>query len=96
MDRTAFEAGLARDGYTPVSVSMEPNKINAEHLHPFDARLLVLEGSMTVTREDGPTRTYAAGEIFEMPRGTKHAEIAGETGATYLAGRRFPVRDAAQ
>jgi quercetin dioxygenase-like cupin family protein len=95
MDRTTFEAELTRDGYTVVSVAMKPNAVNPEHVHPFDARLLVTVGAMTVVREGAPTRTYNAGETFEMPVGTKHSESAGEAGAAYIAGRRNPARETA-
>ena len=90
MERTEFEAALVRDGFTVVSVTMQPNAINPEHMHPFDARLLVAEGSMTVAREGAPTRTYQAGETYEMPVGCRHSETAGEAGAIYVAGRLVP------
>ena len=91
MDKATFETELTRDGFTIVSVSMKPNTTNPEHVHPFDARLLVTEGAMTIVRDGAPTRTYNAGETFEMPVGTKHSESAGEAGAVYVAGRRMPV-----
>ena len=90
MDRTTFEAELTRDGFTIVSVTMQPDAVNPEHVHPFDARLLVTDGAMTIVREGAATRTYAAGETFEMPVGTRHSETAGAAGATYVAGRRVP------
>lgn len=96
MDRTTFEAGLTRDGFTVVSVTMQPNAVNPQHVHPFDARLLVTEGAMTIARDGAPTRTYTAGETFEMPSGTKHSETAGDSGAVYVAGRRVPAREMAQ
>lgn len=88
MDRDAFEAALSRDGYQIVTNTMEPNKVNAEHAHSFDARLLVVAGAMTIARDGHPTRTYAVGETFEMPHGCRHSETAGPDGATYIAGRR--------
>lgn len=88
MDRATFEAELARDGYTPVAITMKPHSVNPEHVHPFDARILVTEGSMTIVRDGAATRIYAVGETFEMPKGTKHSETAGDAGAAYLAGRR--------
>ena len=91
MDRATFEAALTRDGFEIVSVAMKPGAINPEHVHPFDARLLVVEGAMTIGREDAGQRTYAAGETFEMPVGTRHSETAGPAGATYVAGRRVPA-----
>jgi quercetin dioxygenase-like cupin family protein len=91
MDRPTFEAGLTREGFEIVTNAMKPNAVNAEHAHSFDARLLVVEGAMTIVRDGAPIRTYAVGETFEMPAGTRHSEAAGEAGATYVAGRRAPV-----
>jgi len=90
MDRATFEAALTRDGFQIVSVTMQPDAVNPTHVHPFDARLLVVEGAMTIDREDAPARAYAMGETFEMPSGTHHSETAGAAGATYVAGRRAP------
>jgi len=92
MDRATFEAGLTREGYEIVTNTMKPSIVNPEHAHSFDARLLVVEGAMTIVRDGAPTRTYAVGEIFEMPAGTRHSETAGEAGATYVVGRRAPVK----
>jgi quercetin dioxygenase-like cupin family protein len=88
MDRTAFEAALARDGYTEtVERTLPPDEATPDHTHPFDARLLILSGSLTYGTGD-TRQTYQAGESFEVTRGTLHAEIAGLEGASYLAGRR--------
>jgi quercetin dioxygenase-like cupin family protein len=70
---------------------MEPNAVNPEHAHEFDARLLVLEGAMTIT-VDGSERTYRAGDTFTMTAGCRHSERAGHEGARYLAGRRYSKR----
>ena len=91
MDRATFEAALTRDGFEIVSVAMKPDATNPEHVHPFDARLLVVEGTMTIDREDAARRSYNAGETFEMPVGTRHSATAGPAGATYVAGRRVPA-----
>jgi quercetin dioxygenase-like cupin family protein len=91
MDRDVFEAGLTSEGFEIVSVTMPPERVNPEHVHPFDARLLVIDGAMTIAREDAPTQTYRVGETFEMPCGTRHSETAGANGATYVAGRRVPA-----
>jgi quercetin dioxygenase-like cupin family protein len=91
MDRTTFETGLTRDGFEIVSISMKPAAINPEHVHPFDARVLVTDGAMTIDREDATPRTYLAGEFFELHAGCRHSETAGEAGATYIAGRRLPA-----
>jgi quercetin dioxygenase-like cupin family protein len=89
MDRTAFETALRAQGYGEVvDRRMEPGAVNPTHAHEFDARLLVLEGAMTIGTEEGE-RTYRAGESFAMPAGRRHSETAGPEGARYLAGRRY-------
>ena len=89
MDRTIFENGLREQGYGEVvDRRMQPREVNPAHAHEFDARLLVLEGAMTIAAEGGE-HTYRAGEIFEMPAGRRHSEIAGADGARYIAGRRY-------
>jgi quercetin dioxygenase-like cupin family protein len=95
MDRPTFEASLINEGFQVVTVTMGPDAVNPEHVHPFDARLLVAEGTMTIWREDAPTHTYQVGDTFEMPAGTRHSETAGPGGATYVAGRRTPARKVA-
>lgn len=89
MDRKAFENELQEASYGEVvDRRMEPGLVNPVHAHEFDARLLVLEGEMTIASE-GSERTYRAGEIFEMPAGRRHSETAGPGGVRYLAGRRY-------
>ncbi len=91
MDRSTFEAALTRDGFEIVSITMRPDAVNATHVHPFDARVLVVDGAMTVDREDTGAHTFQAGEAFELHAGCRHSETAGTSGATYVAGRRVPA-----
>ena len=89
MNRAEFEADLHAEGYLEiVDRRMDANAINPEHSHEFDARLLVLEGEMTIMREGG-VHIYRAGDIFAMDAGCRHAERSGPEGARYLAGRRY-------
>ncbi len=89
MDRQAFENELRNQGYGEVvDRRMEANTLNPEHAHEFDARLLVLEGAMTIASE-GKQRTYRAGDTFSMSAGCRHAEQCGPEGVRYLAGRRY-------
>jgi quercetin dioxygenase-like cupin family protein len=90
MDRSVFEAELQRDGYQVVVNTMQPDAINPEHVHDFDARLLVVVGEMTIHAE-GERNTYRVGDTFSMQHGCRHAEHAGPEGATYFAGRRKPA-----
>jgi hypothetical protein len=56
-ERVEFETALREEGYLEVADRrMELNKTNPEHSHEFDARLLILEGEITITSE-GQERT---------------------------------------
>jgi quercetin dioxygenase-like cupin family protein len=89
MDQTTFEDELRAQGYAEVvDRRVAANAVNPEHAHEFDARLLILEGAMTIASE-GQERTYRAGDTFSMAAGCRHAERAGPEGARYLAGRRY-------
>ena len=91
MERTAFETELRKQGYAEVvDRRMEADAFNPEHAHEFDARLLIIEGAMTITAE-GTERTYRAGDTFTMSAGSRHSERSGPEGARYLAGRRYPA-----
>jgi len=89
MNRTEFETECRAQGYHEIiDRRMDANTTNPEHSHEFDARLLVLEGEMTIARE-GKTELYRASDTFAMTAGCRHTEQTGPEGARYLAGRRF-------
>jgi quercetin dioxygenase-like cupin family protein len=91
MDRTRFEAELQVEGYRETALrEMPANQKNPEHAHPFDARLLILDGEMTIAC-GGEERTYRTGDTFAVAAGRRHAELAGPLGVRYLAGRRHPA-----
>jgi quercetin dioxygenase-like cupin family protein len=91
MDQRTFETELRDQGYSEVmDRRMEANSVNPEHVHDFDARLLVLEGAMMIISE-GEERSYRAGDTFSMSAGCRHAEQCGSEGVRYLAGRRYPT-----
>ena len=87
MDQTEFEAELRRDGFRPVFASLRPNMKETNHCHDFDARLFVLGGEITITRDNKP-ETFRAGQCCEVPAGCMHAEQVGPEGVAYLSGRR--------
>ena len=88
MDRTTFETWLKAGGYgEAMHRRMEAGQTAPDHAHPFDARLLVLEGEF-VLEHNGNTRRYGPGEAFEVPANEPHGESFGPEGATYLVGRR--------
>ena len=90
MDRATFEAGLARDGYAASEGSQPANHANPMHAHDFDARVMVLDGDITIEFPTGPVH-YKAGDHCDVPAGTRHAERVGPNGVRFLAGRRSPA-----
>lgn len=87
MDRLEFEAELRREGFSVVNASLRPNTREANHCHDFDARLFVLGGEITITR-DNAAETFRAGQCCEVPAGCMHAEHVGPEGVAYVSGRR--------
>jgi quercetin dioxygenase-like cupin family protein len=87
MDRLEFEAELRREGYSIVNASLRPNLRVANHCHDFDAKLFVLGGEITITRDNNP-ETFRAGQCCEVPAGRMHAEHVGPEGVAYVSGRR--------
>jgi len=89
MNRAEFETECHAQGYREiVDRRMDANATNLEHSHEFDARLMILEGQMTVTSE-GDERIYRTGDTFAMTAGCRHTERSEAEGARYLAGRRY-------
>ena len=87
MDRLEFEAELRRDGFSVVNASLKPNMKLGNHCHDFDARLFVLGGEITITR-DNTAETFCAGQCCEVPAGCMHAEHVGPEGVAFVSGRR--------
>jgi len=90
MTRAEFEAGLARDGYKVREGEIKPNVHREGHAHEFDARVLVVDGSITLVF--GKDRvTYGPGDWCDVPAGTMHEEHTDSTGVRYVSGRRMVV-----
>jgi mannose-6-phosphate isomerase-like protein (cupin superfamily) len=94
MDRAEFEADVRREGYELREGAIEPNVHRAAHAHEFDARLFVLDGSITLVFGDERCN-YRAGDSCTVPAGTMHEEHTEADGVRYLAGRRSPPKVAA-
>ena len=91
MNSAEFEANLAQEGYTEVvKRGMEADKIVDEHDHPFDARIMVLNGEITLT-VDGTAQVYREGDTCSMAAGCRHEEAVGPEGVKLLVGRRQPA-----
>jgi mannose-6-phosphate isomerase-like protein (cupin superfamily) len=94
MTRAQFEAELLREGYEVREGEINPNVHREAHAHEFDARLFVLDGSITLVF--GKDRvTYGSGDSCSVPAGTSHEEHTEADGVRYVSGRRSASREAA-
>ncbi len=88
MTRDDYEAHLKRGGYDTAMERTKPaNDVDARHTHEFDACGFMMAGEYTLVFDDG-ARSYRPGDMFEVPRGTPHAEKVGAAEIRYLVGRR--------
>ena len=94
MDQSAFEQSCAQDGFAAVEEKQGQSEFTSNmHTHPFTARIMVLSGEFTVTRNDA-TEVYTPGGSFTMDSGCEHAESFGVDGATYLVARKHDTATA--
>ena len=87
MKREEFEADLLREGYQVFYGGMRANELVPEHGHDFDARVMVIGGEITLTR-DGRAETFRTGDSCAVPANYPHAEQVGPQGVAFIAGRR--------
>lgn len=88
MDVIEFDSSLKRAGYQNIeTTNVAANTSTHPHSHGFSVRALVLAGDITLTSE-GQSRTFRAGDVFEMTAGCVHSEQHGPDGSTYLVGRK--------
>jgi uncharacterized protein YjlB len=90
MNRAEFEASLRQEGYEVKEDEIEPHRHYEAHAHEFDARVLVLGGSITLVF--GTDRvTYRPGDAFSLPAGTMHEEHTEADGTRVVEGYRAPM-----
>ena len=87
MTRAEFEAELVREGYEVHEGEIKPNVHREAHAHGFDARVLVLDGSVTMVFGEDRV-TYGPGDSCRVPAGTTHEEHTEADGVRYVSGRR--------
>ena len=91
MTLTEFDAHLAELGYPTLATVSQPAGYHmAEHVHPFDACALILNGDLSITVA-GVTSRYAEGQIFRLPAGTPHTEASDRHRRTQQAAPAHPV-----
>ena len=90
MNRAEFEASLRQEGYAVKEDEIEPHRHYGAHAHEFDARVLVLGGSLTLVF--GTDRvTYRPGNSFSLPAGTMHEEHTEAAVTRLVEGYRAPM-----
>lgn len=88
MTEQAFTEALRREGFEQiVRVEREPAGSMGPHRHPFEAKALILRGSIDIEC-GGQRRHYAEGDVFHLPPEVEHEESYGPQGVCYLVGRR--------
>jgi quercetin dioxygenase-like cupin family protein len=87
MDEATFKAKAQADGYTRfVERDWKAGTVNEMHTHDYGATILVLEGELTVTYEDGSATTCRTGDSNALAAGIAHAETVGPDGVRFIAG----------
>jgi quercetin dioxygenase-like cupin family protein len=91
MNQREFEAELQREGYEIFYGGLKAGEVNPEHVHDWDARVMVVGGEITLTRA-GKAETFRAGDSCAVAAGEIHVENVGPQGVAYVAGRRATDR----
>ena len=90
LNREQFEAESRSEGYEIRDGEIKPDQHRPAHTHPFDAKLFVLDGSLTLVFGADHVQ-YQAGDTCSVPAGTMHEEHTEADGVRYVAARRVPV-----
>jgi quercetin dioxygenase-like cupin family protein len=88
LTREAFESDLRREGFEVVHGGQKPCFTEELHAHDFDARIMVLSGEITVTR-DNKADTFRAGDHCEIPAGCQHTTSVGREGVALMVGKAY-------
>jgi len=85
--RSELEVLLLEDGFDPFAWVDEPGKKYDSHMHEHDESIWIVRGSMDF--DVGSQRfQLKAGDRLTLPRGQKHAAVAGPEGCEYLIGQK--------
>jgi quercetin dioxygenase-like cupin family protein len=87
MTMSEFTRQSLEEGFDEVLVrEWQANQHLATHTHAFDASVLVIKGSYSLTVGD-KVRHLRAGDSFRLARNIAHAETYGPEGATIWVAR---------
>ena len=87
MNQSEFEADLKREGYEVFYGGQRAGHANADHTHDWHARVMVIGGEITITR-NGKAEKFGVGDSCAVAAGELHAENVGAQGVAYISGRR--------
>lgn len=86
MTEAEFREQLAASGYHETrTIGYDPHHAPDLHTHDFSAMGIVTEGELTLVYDDR-RETFAVGEWYEVPAGTRHAEHTGPAATTAFLG----------
>ena len=89
MDEASFKRDRTAEGYDNFNLIDWPaGQVNKMHTHDFGAHVLVLDGEITVTLEDGEQTTCRSGDTFALDGGIPHEESVGPDGVRILSARK--------
>ncbi len=88
MNKNQFLELLSKEGFPkPVMVEREANGSLGLHMHPFEAKALIIRGQIEISL-NGVKINYRAGDVFHLEKNQEHSESYGPDGVCYLAGRK--------
>ena len=91
IDPEDFQDFCVADGYDAPSDKMYPPNDRPDlHTHPFDARVLIVEGTLVMAMTDHEL-VLGPGDVCDVPAGTPHSEQTVSTGAKGLLAVRRTV-----
>jgi quercetin dioxygenase-like cupin family protein len=83
-DREEAEKFLKGNGYGNIYIWRDPPGAFYDwHTHPFDEVRFILKGEISIETEEGVFH-LKAGDLMEVPAGTKHRAKVGDEGVEYL------------
>ena len=88
LTREAFESDLRREGFEVTHGGQLAGFTEELHAHDFAARIMVLGGETTVTR-DNNAETFKAGDHCEISAGCQHTTKVGPEGVAYIVGKAY-------
>lgn len=91
IDPDAFHDFCVADGYdAPAAKVYPPNDRPDLHTHPFDARVLIVKGTLVMAMTNHEV-ALGTGDVCDVPAGTPHSERTAASGAKGLLAIRRTV-----